>query len=164
MKLRMVKYAVLGAAALVTCTGCYFKPSRPPTYRVTGTVTMKGKPLADARVVFVPVDGATGRESAAGIADANGKYSLTTYVAGDGAQPGEYGVKVGLYEIKKPTKEEQQAHMRTLEEEQKMAFPDSDKPIPPAKNLLPKKYESEQTSGISHTVSKRPTVKDINLD
>jgi hypothetical protein len=29
---------------------------------------------------------------------------------------------------------------------------------------LPKKYEGEETSGITHTVPKKASVKDLNLD
>jgi hypothetical protein len=36
--------------------------------------------------------------------------------------------------------------------------------LPPAKNLLPNKYENEATSGITHTVPKGPPTKDISLD
>jgi len=150
--------------ALLVFAGCYFKPQRPPTYKVTGTVTMKGQPLADARVIFVPADASSKQEAATGITDASGKYSLTTYVAGDGAQAGDYRIKITRYEVRKPTPEEQAQHVKTLEEEQKVVYPASDRPVPPAKNLLPKKYESEETSGFTHTVTKGPSTKDINLD
>src|SRR3954452_23234255 len=73
--------------------------SRPPRYPVTGTVTYQGKPLAGAVITFVPT-GADG-EAASAFSDADGKYALTTWEAGDGARPGEYRVKV--------SKQEQQA-------------------------------------------------------
>ncbi len=101
--------------------------------------------------------------SDAGKADASGKYKLTTNVAGDGAQEGEYRVKVTKYDPKY-TKEEQQQHIMTMEEEQKMVFTGSDLPVPPAKNLLPKKYENETTSGLTHTVPKGPSTLDTNVE
>ena|SRR5262249_31418822 len=150
---------LLIATALVA--GCSSGSNRPPTYPVSGTVTWKGKPVEAARVIFVPQSAV---EAAAGITDAEGKYRLTTFVAGDGAQAGEYRVKVTQYDTQKFTKEDQQKHVMTMEEEQKMVFPPNDLPIPPAKNLLPKKYESEATSGIVHTVTKGPTTLDIVIE
>jgi len=157
----MKNLGLLWLVAIGLVAGCSSGPHRPPTYPVTGTVTWKGKPVNAARVIFVPQSGA---EAASGITDAAGKYRLTTYVAGDGAQAGEYRVKVTQYDTQKFTKEEQQKHIMTMEEEQKMAFPPTDLPIPPAKNLLPKKYESETTSGIVHTVTKGPTTLDIAIE
>ena len=89
----------LAVSALVTVgivlTGCS-SSSRPPTYPVTGTVTWQGKPLAGAAITFVP----TGEgEAASAITDAEGKYALTTWEAGDGARPGEYRVKVSKQEV-----------------------------------------------------------------
>jgi hypothetical protein len=101
-------------------------------------------------------------EPAAGITDAEGKYSATTYTAGDGAQAGEYKVKVSKYDTKAPTREEMEKYGQvTAEEEQAMVFAADELPTPPAKNLLPKKYESETTSGIVHTVTNGPTTLDI---
>ena len=56
---------------------------RPPTYPVTGTVIMQGKPVAGAAITFVP----TGEgEAASAITDSAGKYALSTWAAGDGAR------------------------------------------------------------------------------
>jgi hypothetical protein len=90
-----------------------------------------------------------------------GPYRLTTYVAGDGAQPGEYRVKVLKYDTKKATVDEKQKYM-TFEEEQAI-YSESELPTPPAKNLLPKKYANDATSGIVHTVSKAATTVDIAI-
>src|SRR5215210_4988708 len=88
----------LGVSTLVTVgivfTGCW-NSSRSPTYPVTGTVTSQGKPVAGAVITFVP----TGEgEAASAITDSEGKYALTTWEAGDGARPGQYGVKVSKQE------------------------------------------------------------------
>jgi len=127
---------------------------------VTGTVTYQGKPLAGAVITFVPT-GADG-EAASAFTDSNGKYALTTWEAGDGARPGEYRVKV--------SKQEQQAvdpskmvKNLSIEEEQK-TYVESKKPRPPAKSLIPSKYQDEQTSGLAHTVEKKPTTFDIKLE
>src|SRR3954463_16517520 len=153
----------LAASILVTVgivlTGCS-NSSRPPRYPVTGMVTYQGKPLAGAVITFVPT-GADG-EAASAFTDADGKYALTTWEAGDGARPGEYRVKV--------SKQEQQAvdpskmvKNLSIEEEQK-TYVESKKPRPPAKSLIPSKYQDDVTSGLVHTVEKKPTTFDIKLE
>jgi hypothetical protein len=142
--------------------GCSSGVRRPPTYQVTGTVTMKGQPVESATVVFVPAEGAT-HEPATGITDAAGKFKLSTFMADDGAQDGEYRIKVSKFDLKKPTKEEQQRYV-SLEEEQKMQFGE-DKPTPPAKNVLPPKYANEATSGFTYAVTKKgPNAVDLKLE
>lgn len=57
---------------------------------VTGTVTLDDKPVENAIVSFVPVEGGT---SASGTTDANGKYTLVC-VEGVGVAPGTYRVSI----------------------------------------------------------------------
>lgn len=155
--------AKLAVSILVTVgivlAGCS-KSSRPPTYRVTGTVTLKGTPVAGATITFVP----TGQEgeAASAITDADGKYALSTWEAGDGARPGEYRVKVSKQEqaTVDPSKMVQNL---TIEEEQKI-YVEAKKAPPPAKRLIPAKYEDDQTSGLTHTVDKKPTTFDIKIE
>jgi uncharacterized lipoprotein YajG len=90
MKLRALPSVLFTLLAVGFLAGCSSEPERPPTYPVTGTVTANGKPVAAASVIFGPVT--PGVASAAGITDAEGKYRLTTFSAGDGAQAGEYRV------------------------------------------------------------------------
>lgn len=140
-------------------TGCAQEPERPPTFPVSGVVTSNGKPVDRATVVFVA--SSPGVESAVGITNAEGKYQLTTYSQGDGAQAGEYRIKVSKYDMKAPTADEKQQYM-TQEQEQKIYFED-ERPTPPSKNLLPKKYENESTSGLTHTVKDAPSTLDIDI-
>src|SRR6476620_7046745 len=137
--------SILVAAAIVL-TGC--PNSRPATYRVTGTVTMQGKPFAGAVITFVPTS--KEGEAASAITDSEGKYALTTWQAGDGARPGEYRVKVSKQEetAGDPAK---MVKDLTIEEEQKIYVEKKTAP-PPAKSLVPSKYLDESTSGLSHTV------------
>ena len=58
---------------------------------VSGTVTLDGKPLADATVQFVP-DG-VGRD-ATGQTDKNGYFSMSTLKPGDGVVAGNYKVVI----------------------------------------------------------------------
>ncbi len=79
---------VVAAAALLTA-GC--GPSgRPTAYAVTGTVTYRGLPLADADVSFLPASG----PMAGGRTDAHGRFQLTTFAPGDGAVAGEHSVLI----------------------------------------------------------------------
>jgi Carboxypeptidase regulatory-like domain len=142
----------------IVLTGCS-NSSRPPTYRVTGTVTMQGKPVAGAAITFVPT-GADG-EAASAITDSDGKYALTTWRAGDGARPGEYRVKVSKQEQTTVDPSKMVKNL-SIEEEQKI-YVENKKPSPPAKSLVPSKYQDESSSGLSHTVPKGSSTFDIEL-
>ena len=143
----------------IVLTGCS-NSSQSPTYRVTGTVTSQGKPVAGAAITFVP----TGNEgeAASAITDSDGKYALTTWRAGDGARPGEYRVKVSKQEQKTVDPSKMVKNL-SIEEEQKI-YVESKKPRPPAKSLIPSKFENEQTSGLIHKVEKKPTTFDIKIE
>jgi hypothetical protein len=127
---------------------------------VTGVVTLQGKPLAGAAVTFVPTG--TDGEAASALTDSEGKYTLTTWEAGDGARPGQYRVKVSKQEqaTVDPSKMVQNL---SIEEEQKI-YVENTTPPPPAKSLVPSKYENEQTSGLTHTVEEKPTTFDIKIE
>jgi hypothetical protein len=64
---------------------------------VTGTITLEGKPLGNARVTFYPTEGSQGEGVASGTTDSTGKYELQS-LFGDkvviGAAPGKYKVTV----------------------------------------------------------------------
>jgi hypothetical protein len=153
----LVVTSILVTAGIVL-TGCS-NSSRPRTYPVTGTVTLQGKPLAGAAVTFVP----TGEgEAASAITDSDGKYALTTWRAGDGAQPGEYRVKVSKQEQTAVDPSKMVKNL-SIEEEQKI-YVENKKLPPPAKSLIPSKYQDDQTSGLVHTVEKKPTTFDIKIE
>lgn len=67
------------------------RSDRLPTARVTGTVTLDGKPLQSGSVIFEPVDG---RRLAKGSIRSDGSFVLGTYRQGDGAVPGRHRVAV----------------------------------------------------------------------
>jgi len=153
----------LAASILVTVgivvTGCS-NSSRPPTYPVTGTVTLHGKPVAGAVITFVPTG--TDGEAASAITDSEGKYALTTWQAGDGARPGEYRVKVSKQDQQTVDSSKMVKNL-SIEEEQKI-YVENKKPPPPAKSLIPSKYQDDQTSGLIHKVEKKPTTFDIKIE
>jgi hypothetical protein len=162
MTLRALGGAVLSLLLAAVGPGCSSEPERPPSYPITGTVTWKGEPVEGARVVFVPA--AEGVEPAVGITDAQGRYSATTFSNGDGAQAGDYQVKVSKYDVTPPTREEMEKYKELTYEQEQAIYSEDELPTPPAKNLLPKKYESETTSGISHKVTDGPSTLDIIIE
>jgi hypothetical protein len=80
---------------LVMISGCGGgrDPDEPPTVRVSGTLTVDGKPVSQGAVYFHPAKG----RPATGIVK-NGKFTLTTYDEGDGAIPGKNRVSVNVVE------------------------------------------------------------------
>lgn len=80
-------------AACVLFTGC---GGGPPTEHVSGKITYNGTPVADAQVGFVPDGGDESVKPARGQTDANGEYTLRTYV-----NPGQdvSGAMVGRYKV-----------------------------------------------------------------
>jgi hypothetical protein len=77
---------VLAAIVLAGCGSS----GGAPTSKVTGVVTYKGTPVADAGVTFTPEKG----RPASGITDAAGKFTLSTFAKDDGAVPGLHKVAV----------------------------------------------------------------------
>lgn len=63
------------------------------TVPVSGIVTYKGKPLANASVIFHALDG---KVAARGMSDGAGTFRLSTYSADDGAPVGTYKVTVAV--------------------------------------------------------------------
>jgi len=82
------------AIALPTVLGCGRAAGTAETAKVTGTVTYKGSPLEGVSVGFIP-QGAGGRP-ASGTTDASGKFTLSTFKAGDGAVPGTHKVVISV--------------------------------------------------------------------
>jgi hypothetical protein len=111
-------------------------------------------------VVLVPAS--EGSDSAAGVSDAQGHFAISTYGGGDGARPGQYRVRVTKLEAAKVD-----PNAKNLTYEEELAAPDNDpslRPAPPPKNWLPKKYESDTGSGLTHTVPEGPSTLDIKLE
>jgi hypothetical protein len=84
--LRALSLISLAALTSAFC-GCGGSSAIP----VQGTVTLDGKPVADAVVTFAPQGEG---EPAAGATNASGKFILQRREAGDGVPPGSYAVTV----------------------------------------------------------------------
>ena len=145
---------LLGGWVLVGCG----ESAGEPTVAVTGTVTQKGTPVEGAIVSFIGADGQT----AVGLTDAAGKYSLTTRKKDDGAIPGDYKVSVTKFDGPKPTAggttqlKEGELHSADYTGEEAEA--------PPPQNLLPAKYAHPDTSGFTATVSAGGTPHNFDLE
>ena len=92
--------ALLVLATVVLSIGCSKnKDGREvlPTSTARGIVTYKGKPVGDASVGFVSLDG---KVRAHGKTDGVGSFVLSTYGQDDGAPPGKYKVTVAVSGVK----------------------------------------------------------------
>jgi hypothetical protein len=99
--------AVAGVSASLSAAGCGSR-----TVPVKGVVTFDSRPLANASVIFIPME--PGGRDASGSTDANGAFQLSTFRPGDGALPGLYKVTVHYSEpVAVP------AGLKTAEEVQK---------------------------------------------
>lgn len=142
----------------IMLTGCSGKLA---TVMVTGTITYEGKPLTDAEISFSPVTEGKGHP-AYGITDDSGKYVLQTILGavGAGTTPGEYMVTVAKLEKPKQTSQE----VRTDITGRPIVTAASSAPPPRLKSLIPDKYASVDTSGLTATVErKRNNVIDFEL-
>ncbi len=83
------RLAAVCAVGLLTLGGC--GKGRPELGQVAGRVTLDGKPLAGAVVMFFPL---AGGRTASGTTDAQGEYRLTTFGPDDGALLGAAAVTI----------------------------------------------------------------------
>lgn len=153
----MFRSLIVGSLALALFVGC--GESNPPTEKVTGTVTLDGTPVEGATVTFVPDDPAI--RPATGKTGADGTYTLTSFVAGDGAMAGSYKIKVTKFPSSAAPEPAPTAPAKDMSiEDQYAAFEqgytaDDAGPkgkVGPEKNMLPAKYENAATSGLTATV------------
>jgi hypothetical protein len=84
---------------LVLASGCGADTSHlPKTVPAVGVVTLDGKPLDGAQVVFVGE--AANSTGAFGATDANGRFSLRAFTEKEGVVPGSYKVQVSKTIVK----------------------------------------------------------------
>jgi hypothetical protein len=136
--------AILVVGSLAGCG-----PDRPQTVSVTGTVTLDGAPIEGATVGFTPEGG--GRP-ATGTTDASGKFALTTFEEGDGALPGRHTVTIS----KTKTSGGMEGDAGAGEVEGGGGGPGSlagpmgvGAEMPTVEWIVPQKYSSPKTSGLS---------------
>lgn len=84
----------LGLTLLLLLSGCgggAGPDNRPERVAVSGIITLDGTPVDGATIVFRSSRKSPGATAKSG---ADGKFTMTTYVAGDGCVPGSYNVGV----------------------------------------------------------------------
>jgi hypothetical protein len=94
----MKKFRITAVLAAIAFAGCGEPPKDAPQvalHPLTGIVNVNGKPAKGA-IVSLHASGKPelGTVTPHGIADENGKFSLTTYEPEDGAPEGKYQVTV----------------------------------------------------------------------
>jgi len=84
---RFVPFLLKSGLILICLAGCN-KPDHPEVGRVHGVVTLDGQPLANATVMFQPLEG----RASIGTTDEAGRYSLTYLDGVPGAKVGKHKV------------------------------------------------------------------------
>ena len=159
---------LIAAGSALTILGCADDTGLAKRYPVSGMVTYKGTPLESGTINFAPAD-AKGRAAGGTITD--GKYSLTTQDPNDGAIPGKYRVSVVAklidrsqvdLKIKKPR---EGAITEAEKKAMAIVFPQkvAARAAATAKNLIPAKYSSPETSGLTTDVKEQSNNADFPL-
>lgn len=140
------------AACALGMTGCPGGVAVLDTEYVKGVVTLDGKPVPEATVMFVPVTEGQGT-SATGRTDASGAYQLTAANTGGaaataeaGTLPGEYYVGV-IKSVTETPMSEEEAHEKGV----KYVAP-SPGAAPKMTHVVPQKYNNPRESGLKVTV------------
>jgi len=93
--MKRIGSAVVFAAAIAVCSGCDRGVELPELGEVTGTITLDGKPLEGANVMFEPRGEGV---MSAGRTDSTGKYELRYLLPGTtnvkGAVIGKHAVRI----------------------------------------------------------------------
>lgn len=124
-----------------------------------GVVMCDGEPLDNAVVSFFP--NASDGRTATGKTDANGKFTLTTLIANDGAFPGDY--KIAVLKVSAPVGEVQEAEEGESLKEKTARAQESMRRKDSMKMLLPAKYAAPATSGLTQTLSEKGD-KEIKIE
>lgn len=139
------------AAALLTAivlAGCG-RTDGPQVEPVSGTVYYGGEPLAEAIVVFSPV---SGERKASATTDDEGRFELSTFGNGDGAIVGEHVVTI----VKRGP--------RKLPPVGTPGRGMPGGPSAPGDPLIPEKYFSPDTSGLTAEVTAGGNNLDFHLE
>lgn len=127
--------------------------TRPARNVVSGVVTYKGEPVEEAIVVFRPSE--AGGQTANGRTDSEGVFTMGTFEGSDGVVAGDYTVMI--------SKMESTGSSNALPEDDPNYDPNP-KPEPPPKNLLPEKYASADTSGLTVSITEGKDTTDLKFE
>lgn len=144
---------LLACCLFVALEGCSSESDGPATYPVSGVVTLKGTPLPEADIIFVP--DSPGALAAFGKSDTQGTYKLA-------AVQGQYKIKLSKFDT--PKNAGSGKVFSSSEEEQEVYNPSDGDKVQIPKNLVPKKFTDHNTSGLVHTVNAGPSTFDIKVE
>ena len=142
--------ALMGFSVLVFI-GCSNPDAR--YVKVAGTITYNGQAVEGATITFLPVDPAG--ESASGLTDTGGMFSLTSTGAvegGRGALPGEYRVRITKVPVL--VDKDFEAYDRGEIDYDELLKRRASQPATPVKGLLPEKYAHPDKTVLTATVEK----------
>lgn len=131
--------------------GCGSPPDPGKFATVSGKVSFKGEPLADATVTFAPVDMSNNAEPAEGKTDSAGYYFMSRQSSNDGATTGMNHVVIIKQGPPKPN---------PLPFNKRADPQDTEVP---GDSLIPEKYFSSASSGLQFDV-KAGNNTDVNFD
>ncbi|MFY7877228.1 MAG: hypothetical protein ACOVQM_17365 [Pirellula sp.] len=132
--------AVLVTFVVPFVAGCGSDNLQQPTYPATGKVTVGGKPVAGAMVVFHPVDKAKFKweELPQAVTNEQGEYSLYTYTSNDGAPAADYTVGIALVPVADEGEDQVKLEKNRI--------------------ILPARFADPKTSGLTAKVETKATV------
>jgi hypothetical protein len=144
----MIRFLLLcfGICLLMGC-----KESGPTVIPVQGAVTLNGQPVEKANVLFMPDAGQP--QAAAGITDAQGKFSLTTFIGPKeypGALPGAYKIVVTKSNMSGAVADSSGLSIDGMAANIQVEW------------IVPEKYSKPDTSGLSANVT--PKIPSVQLD
>jgi hypothetical protein len=138
----LIRAAALLAFCAGAAPGCGEEIERPETFPVQGRVTYQGKPVPRGTITFQSDDG----QAAVGEIQPDGSYRLSTFEEGDGAVLGHHKVYI-IADTSDPG-----------------MIPGSSPGYTPPKDLIPKKYNRVETSGLEANVAEEAGMIDFDLD
>ncbi len=142
----LVAYGLLGLLCLIGLFKWVFGSARnPDLVRARGKVTLEGKPLAGAVGTFHPTS--KGENAAVGGTDRAGNFDMKTAGLGNGVLPGEYRVTVTKFASEEKMMDPDEAKQYTARE-------GKPPPAPKVSNLVPAKYATAESSGLTASVVK----------
>ena len=151
---------------LLLSAGCSNSDAR--YVKVEGTITYKGQAIEGATVSFLP-DASDG-EPAAGLTDAEGKYTLTSSNAiggGTGVLPGTYTVRVVKTQstvTQDPDEAEQRGEIDYSELQRRLSAKGGSATKVKHEEMLPKKYSQPSTTPLKNvSVAKGAGTLDFDL-
>ena len=142
LHVRSLLWSAAAGALFAGCNGASLPEGARPTYPTTVTVTYNGAPVEGATVTFV--DSGTPPAPSYGLTDAQGVAKMKTSYA-DGAVAGEHKVSI--------TKQETLGGAPSVDQDSPEYDPYAADAPTTIKDLLPAKYGSIVTSGLTAPVT-----------